>query len=309
VLSQRPIPMYATYISDSGSASAHPILVTGALGNIGRLVVAGLERRGLSVRAADVNPQALAEAFGSPVEAVRFDFTDPTSWPAAFTGVEVMFLMRPPQLSNIARDMVPALEAAKAAGVAHVVLLSLQGAEGNKVVPHAKIEAWLRGSGLRWTFVRPSFFMENLSGTHVSDIRDRDEILVPAGRGATAFVAASDVADVAVVALADPERHAGLAWTPTGPQALTYEQVAETLTRILGRTIFYPRPGALRYAVHAKRVLGMPWAMVGVTTAIYTVARLGRSGGLTDDVRTVTGHEPVAFADWAADHADRWARP
>jgi len=296
-------------MSDSGSASAHPILVTGALGNIGRLVVAGLERRGLGVRAADVNPQALAEAFGSRVDSVRFDFTDPASWPAAFTGVAVMFLMRPPQLSNIARDMVPALEAAKAAGVAHVVLLSLQGAEGNKVVPHAKIEAWLRGSGLRWTFVRPSFFMENLSGTHASDVRDRDEILVPAGRGATAFVAASDVADVAVVALADPERHVGLAWTPTGPQALTYDQVAETLTRVLGRRIVYPRPGVLRYAVHAKRVLGMPWAMVGVTTAIYTVARLGRAGGLTDDVRTVTGHEPVAFADWSADHAHRWARP
>jgi uncharacterized protein YbjT (DUF2867 family) len=296
-------------MSESVSAASPPILVTGALGNIGRLVVAGLAGQGLAVRAADVNAQALDEAFGPLVQTVRFDFTDPGSWSGAFDGVEVMFLMRPPQLSNIARDMLPALEAAKAAGVAQVVLLSLQGAEGNKVVPHAKIEAWLRESRLRWTFVRPSFFMENLSGTHASDIRDRDEILVPAGRGATSFVAASDVADVAVVALADPDRHVGLAWTPTGPRALTYEQVATTLSQVLGRPIAYRRPGALRYALHAKQVLGMPWAMVGVTTAIYTVARLGRAGGLTQDVRTVTGHEPVAFADWAADQAHRWARP
>ena len=96
-------------MSDSGSASAHPILVTGALGNIGRLVVAGLERRGLGVRAADVNPQALAEAFGSRVDSVRFDFTDPASWPAAFTGVAVMFLMRPPQLSNRWRRSRPSI--------------------------------------------------------------------------------------------------------------------------------------------------------------------------------------------------------
>ena len=48
--------------------------------------------------------------------------------------------------------------------------------------------------------------------------------------------------------------------------------------------------------------------MVGVTTAIYTVARLGRAGGLTDDVVTVTGHPPVAFADWAVDHAQIWGR-
>ena len=270
-----------------------PILVTGALGTIGRRVVGGLVDRGRVVRAADVDPAALATSFGPEIQSVRFDFTDPSSWAGAFEGVEVMFLMRPPHLANIARDMVPALEAAKAAGVGHVVLLSLQGAEGNKVVPHAKIEAWLRASGLRWTFVRPSFFMENLSGTHASDIRDRDEILVPAGRGATSFVAACDVADVAVVALDDPGQHVGRAWTPTGSRALTYEQVATELSVVLGRPITYPRPGVLRYAVHARWVLGMPWAMVGVTTAIYTVARLGRAGGLTDDVATVTGHPPV----------------
>ncbi len=296
-------------MSDSEEAGASPILVTGALGTIGRRVVGGLMQRGRVVRVADVDQAALVAAFGPGVKSVRFDFTDPASWSGAFDGVEVMFLMRPPHLANIARDMVPALEAAKAAGVGHVVLLSLQGAEGNKVVPHAKIEAWLRASGLRWTFVRPSFFMENLSGTHASDIRDRDEILVPAGRGATSFVAASDVADVAVVALDAPGQHVGRAWTPTGTRALTYDQVAAELSEVLGRPISYPRPGVLRYAVHARRALGMPWAMVGVTTAIYTVARVGRADGLTDDVATVTGHAPVAFADWAAAHAEVWARP
>lgn len=295
-------------MSDSGSVSPSPILVTGPLGTIGRRVVGGLVQRGRVVRAADVDLSALVAAFGPEVESVRFDFTDPTSWQGAFEGVEVMFLMRPPHLANIARDMVPALEAAKSAGVGHVVLLSLHGAEGNKVVPHAKIEAWLRASGLRWTFVRPSFFMENLSGTHAADIRDRDEILVPAGRGATSFVAAADVADVAVVALDAPAAHVGRAWNPTGIQALTYDQVAAELSEELGRPIAYSRPGALRYAVHARRALGMPWAMVGVTTAIYTVARLGRAGGLTDDVFTVTGHPPMAFADWAADHARTWGR-
>ena len=71
------------------------------------------------------------------------------------------------------------------------MLLSLQGAEGNRFVPHAALEAWLRESGLSWTFVRASFFMQNLITTHRSDIRDRDEIMVPAGHGATAFVDAA----------------------------------------------------------------------------------------------------------------------
>ncbi len=285
-----------------------PILVTGALGNIGRQVVTRLLDRGRVVRAADTDVDAVRAVFGDRVQAVRLDFTDAATWLSTFEGVEVMFLMRPPQLSNIARDMVPSLEAAKSAGVTHVVLLSLQGAEGNKVVPHAKIEAWLRGSGLAWTFVRPSFFMENLTGTHVTDIRDRDELMVPAGKGATSFVAASDIADVAVVALLDPATHAMRAWTPTGPEALTYEQVAAELSRVLRRPIRYRRPGVLRYAWHAKRTLGMPLAMIGVTTAIYTVSRLGKADGLTIDVRTATGHAPVAFADWAQEHRDAWTR-
>ena len=76
--------------------------------------------------------------------------------------------------------MLPALAAARAAGVRHMVFLSLQGAEKNPVVPHAAIEKWLRSSGIRWTFVRASFFHQNLSTTHLTDVRDRSTIMVPA---------------------------------------------------------------------------------------------------------------------------------
>lgn len=285
-----------------------PVLVTGATGTIGRHVVAGLQAAGRSVRAAVPHPER-ADELGARVSLVRFSFTDPSTWAATFDGAQVMFLMRPPQLSNIGRDMVPALRAAQDAGVRHVVLLSLQGAESNKIVPHAKIEAWLRGSELGWTFVRPSFFMENLTGTHATDIRDRDEIIVPAGRGATSFIAARDVAAVAVAALLDPSGHSGQAWTPTGEAALTYTQVAAVLTDALGRSISYRRPGLIRYARHARQTLGMPWGMVAVTAAIYTVARLGRAAATTDDVRAVTGAGPTTFKDWALDHANVWARP
>ena len=284
--------MYDTYMSTK-------ILVTGATGNIGREVLKQLDD--VPLRAADVDPAAIEAA----TQKVRFDFTDASTWDA-FDDIEVMFLMRPPALSNIARDMVPALQAAQRAGVGHVVLLSLQGAEHNKVVPHAKIEAWLRQSGMDWTFVRPSFFMENLSTTHASDIRDRDCLLVPAGSGATSFVAAADVAAVAAAALRNPAEHTGRAWTPTGPQALTYDEVASTLTDVLGRPIRYGRPGIARYLRHATKTLGLPLPMALVTTAIYTLARMGKAGGLTNDVLIVTGKPPMSFAQWAAEHTDVW---
>lgn len=293
----------------SPPSASPPVLVTGATGNVGRYVVDGVSAAGRSVRAAVPHPDRVQRPPGAgAVTSVRFSFTEPSTWTTAFDGVEVMFLMRPPHLSNIDRDLVPALRAAQDAGVGHVVLLSLQGARTNPVVPHAKIERWLRDSSLGWTFVRPSFFMENLSGTHAGDIRDRDAIAVPAGEGATSLVAAADVAAVAVAALLDPAAHRGRAWTPTGEAALTYDDVAQVLSDVLGRPITYQRPGILRYARHARTALGMPWAMVAVTSAIYTVARLGRADGLTDDVQTVTGRAPTSLADWAIQHRHHWAR-
>jgi len=283
------------------------VLVTGATGNAGSQIVELLLAAGVTVRAAASSVEAVRARFGDRVEAVALDFTDPATWQVAYSGVHRMFLMRPPHLGKPKKQMLPSLEAAKTAGVEHVVLLSLQGAEHNTVVPHHALEVWLRESGLSWTFVRAAFFMQNLTTTHLTDVRDRDTIMVPAGDGATAFVDVRDVAAVATEALLNPEQHRNTAWTPTGPRALTYAEIALTLTEVLGRPIGYPRPGLVRYARHARRVLGMPWGMVGVTCAIYTIARLGRAGGLTGDVLVVTGHDPVSFREFAEREAECWA--
>src|SRR4029077_20938132 len=136
---------------------------------------------GLPVRAADAGITRVRDRFGDTVEAVTLNFTDPGTWTAAYTGVQRMFLLRPPRLGKPRTQMLPSLQYARSAGVRQMVFLSVQGGEGNKVinkvVPHAKIEAWLRRSGVDWTFVRASFFMQNLTTTQLTDIRDRDEIM------------------------------------------------------------------------------------------------------------------------------------
>jgi uncharacterized protein YbjT (DUF2867 family) len=291
----------------TSATPTHPVLVTGATGTVGRQVVRRLLDAGEPVRAAARSREAVVEAFGDTVEPVVLDFTDPSTWDAAYAGVRRVFLLRPPQLSRPKTQMLPCLEHARAAGVEHVVLLSLQGAEHNPVVPHAALERWLRRSGLSWTFVRASFFMQNLTTVHVTDIRDRDEIMLPAGRGVTAFVDAHDVAAVAAAALLDPAAHRHRAWTPTGRQSLTYAEVATTLSEVLGRRVTYRRPGVLAYSRHARRVLQMPVGMVLVTTAIYTAARLGRAGGLTGDVSTVLGRPPVTLEEFARRERGAWA--
>ncbi|WEO76041.1 NmrA family NAD(P)-binding protein [Cryobacterium sp. SO2] len=287
-----------------GTAGAtEAILVTGATGNVGRAVVEALLNAGKTVRAAGRDRDAVRKMFGDRVEAVSLDFTDPSTWTATFSGVRQMFLLRPPQLGKPKKQMLPALEFARRQGVEQIVFLSLQDAEKNKVVPHAAIESWLRTSGISWTFVRASFFHQNLSTTHLMDIRDRNELVVPAGSGATAFVDAEDVGAVAAAALLDPHTYSNKALTVTGDEALTYERIVQILTSELGRPIRYAQPGAIRYALHARRRLLMPWTMVLVTLAIYTTARMGMAAGLTQTVRDVLGRDPISFAQFA--HRER----
>ena len=279
-----------------------PILVTGSSGNVGRHVVDQLALAGAPVKAAERNPGASRPG----VETVSFDFTDARTWAAAFAGVETMFLVRPPAVGNVRRDLLPAVAGAQQAGVRHVVFLSLQGADRIRIVPHATVESWLRGSSMGWTFIRPSFFTQNLSTTHAADVRDMNRIVVPAGRGRTAFVDTADVAAVATAAVLDPGTHNGRAWTVTGPEALTYDDVAGVLSDVLGRTITYTRPGLLHYLWHAHHNLGMRPGMAAVTAAIYTTARLGLAADLTDTVRQVIGREPLSVAETARREAAAW---
>jgi len=273
------------------------ILVTGATGNVGAPLVDHLRAAGVAVRSGCRNPRGAGS--------VRFDFRDASTWPAAFAGVEVMFLIRPPDLT--AADLLPALTAGRATGLRHVVLLSVQGAGRVPILPHARLERWLRGSGLGWTIIRPSYFDQNLSTVFAADIRDRDVIAVPAGRGRTAFVDTHDVAAVSVAALLDPPAHRRRVWTPTGP-ARTYDEVAAILTAELGRPIRYLRPGIATYARHARRQLRMPPSMIAITTVLHGTARVGLAAFETDDVRTVTGRAPATFAEFAHRERAAWMR-
>ncbi len=281
-----------------------PILVTGATGNMGTPLVGRLLELGATVRVAARDVEAARLGFGERVEVVRFDFADPTTFDA-FDGVARMFLLRPPQIADVKHVIGPALDAARDRGVRHVVFLSIQGAEGNRLVPHHTIENHLLANGLEWTFIRAAYFMQNLSTTHAPDIRRRNEIYIPAGRGSrTAHVDVRDVAAVAAQALVD-DGHGGRAYTPTGPAALTYGECATVLTSVLGRPIRYADPTPWHYWRRMRR-RGMPTTMIAVTLGLYTAARFGLAAGLTDDVERITGRPPTDFATFAHDHRAAW---
>ncbi len=280
------------------------VLVTGAAGTVGAEVATRLLSRGMPVRAA-VRRAGSERAIPAGATPVAFDFEDPATFAPALDGVERVFLMRPPHLSDAAVFR-PFIDAMASAGVRQVVFLSVQGAGRNIFVPHHRIETLLKRSVLAWTFLRPSFFMQNLSTTHRDEIRDRDRIFVPAGSGRTNFIDAADVGEAAAVCLTTPG-HDRAAYEITGSEALTYAEVATVLSAACGRPITYPSPSARRFRAHMRRS-GCDDGLVKVMGSIYAIARFGMAAGTTDVFEQLVGRPPRTLARWAEENAACWAR-
>jgi uncharacterized protein YbjT (DUF2867 family) len=280
------------------------ILVTGALGNVGAEVVKQLQSRGRAVRAADLDVRHLKSQFGDSVQAVPFDFSKPEMYEGAFRDVKTMFLMRPPRISNVRRYMFPAIDAAKRAGVRHVVFLSLIGIEKATFVPHYKVEQYLKKIGMQTTFLRCSFFMQNLNTTHRQEIREWNEILIPVGRAKTSFIDVRDIGEAAVVTLID-ESHAGRNYNLTGSEALNYWDVAAIMSEVLGRQITYRNPNPLHFLFEAMR-RGVPPRYALVMLGLYTSTRFGMAELVTDDVERLIGRKPIPFRQYVQDYREVW---
>ena len=283
------------------------VLVTGATGNVGSQVLRELVAKGATVKAAVLEPVRDAAKLIAGVEAMRFNFGQEDTYAPAFAGVDAVFLLRPPQISDATHLINPAIDAAKAANVRAVTLLSVQGAHSNPFVPHHAIEKHLEQSGLEYTFLRSAFFMQNLSGTHRDDIRLHDDLMVPAGSGRTAFVDVRDLAAVAALTLTEPG-HANTAYELTSLEALTYDQVAAILTEVLGRKISYAHPNVVQFWARMFD-RQQPLNFVLVMTALYAVAALGMAGHLTDDVQRLLGRDPISFKQFATDFKAVWQKP
>lgn len=281
-----------------------PILVIGALGNVGMEVVKQLQAKGQKIRAADIDERKLKARFGDFVEAVHFDFFKPETYEAAFHNMEKLFLLRPPHITDVERYLFPAIDAAKRAGVRHVVFLSLMGIEKMTFVPHYKVERYLQKIGLQTTFLRCSFFMQNLNTTHRKEIQERSEISVPVGKAKTSFIDVRDIGAAAAVTLIE-EGHAGKNYDLTGSEGLDYWEATRSMSEILGRRIIYRNPNPLYFLVQTVR-RGTPFRYTLVMTGLYMSTRFGMAKSVTDDVERLTGRKPITFRQYVQDYREMW---
>lgn len=279
------------------------ILVTGATGNVGTEVVKALESADQETIATVVKKDDLMKF--SPNKAVVFDFANSDTWEPALQGVDKVFLMRPPAISDVKTYLFPFIDLMMQKGIKHIVFLSLQGVSFNPLTPHFKVEKYLQRKKAPYTFLRPNFFMQNLSTFYATDITQNNEIFLPAGKGQTAFVDVRDIASVATEVLTESS-HVGKAYTLSGSESLDYYQVAEILSKELGRTITYINPSVDEY-VKRLRASGSPDEFIKVQKMLYFVVRHNFSSSTKTDITKLLGRQPITFNQFAQDYSRVWA--
>ncbi|WP_180375399.1 SDR family oxidoreductase [Clostridium thermarum] len=279
------------------------VLVTGALGNVGKFVVKELIAKGEQVVAGDIDITKIKSLFGDIVSAVKLDFTDKKTFDEALKEVDRVFLMRPPHLGN-PEDLYPFIDAMRSYDIKLVSFLSLMGVEKNPLPPHYKIEKYIEKVGIPYAHVRPGFFMQNLSGIHSVEIIEKNEIFIPAGRSKTSFIDAADIGLSIATLLHEPEKYKNTAHTITGPESLDYYQIAEILSDVTGKKIIYRKPGFLKYRSYYIKKRGLDKNYVNVTVALYFMTRMGTAKMVTDGFYKITGKQPRTFREFANENVD-----
>lgn len=277
------------------------ILVTGAMGNVGRYVVKELILKGQKVVCGVRDIERAKAVFGQEIDSAYLDFTDVSSYEAALKDVDRVFLMRPPHLGK-PEDLYPFIDAMKNHDIRLVSFLSLMGVEKNTIPPHHKIEKYIEKIGLPYAHIRPGFFMQNLSGVHSEEIRKQNEIFIPAGNSRTSFIDASDIGLSAAILLSEPDQYRNTAHTITGPESLDYAEIAEILSEVTGKKIIYKKPGFLAYRNYYISKRGLDKKYVNITLALYFMTRMGTAKQVTDGFYELTGKEPRSFRTFAMEN-------
>jgi uncharacterized protein YbjT (DUF2867 family) len=280
------------------------ILITGATGRIGGATLKYLASRGMALRALIRSPDKAASVAAPGVETVIGDLAEPHSLEAALEAVDAALLVSPldPRQVELQGNFI---EAAKRAGHVHIVKVSGLGTALDSSVRsgrwHAQIEKHLEDSGLPFTHLRPPFFMQNIL-RFAPAIRANSEFVGALQRGKVAMIDVHDIAAVAGTALTTPG-HASKAYVVTGTEALSYQEIAERISAILGRKVTY-NDMPLEAVRERLRASGMPEWHVQVQIDFSTALRAGQAATVTDVVAAVTGRQPRTFVQFFQEHRD-----
>lgn len=215
---------------------------------------------------------------------------------AALAGVPTVLMVSASETPDRVAQHMSFIDAAAAAGVQHLVYVSFYGAEPDCTFTlgrdHYATEQHIRASGLRFTFLRDNVYADFM----VALVGVDGVIRGPADDGRVAAVAQDDIADAATAVLRNPDPHAGATYSLTGPEALSLDDVAATLSDALGRPVRYQRQ-TVRQAYASRAAYGAPPWQLDAWVSTYTAIAGGDVAGVTDEIPRLTGHPATSLAE------------
>lgn len=272
------------------------IVITGATGKVGGATAAALAERGVECCAVARDP-ARASSLSGVSAVIAGDLDDEASLREAFAGARRVLVV-PPVTPAVHDQGRRAIDAARAAGVEHVVLLSGMGASAGAPISlgdwHGRNEDTLRASGLDWTILRPNYFQQNYLGS--ADAVRAGQLHGATGDGRVSIVDVGDVGRVAAAALTE-DGHAGQSYDITGPEALTHADMAAILADELGHDVAYvdAEPQAFGDMLAS---FGVPGWMAEAFAGFHGAFRAGYGAPVTDVVEQVGGAPATSFREF-----------
>jgi len=282
------------------------ILVTGASGTVGRGVLDEVRKSGKPFRAMYRGEEDTRNA-PAGVSAVIGDFSSKESMKRVLAGVDTVFLVCSPIPALVELES-NAIDASRDSGVKHIVLNSAIGAgDYAKSFPswHRIVEDKLKASGLAYTIFRPNSFMQNILAYNAPSIRAQGVFYAAMGNGRTSYLDVRDIAVVTAKALTTPNEHAGKTYELNGPEAVTYTELAERITRVANRPVKYadvPEEAQRKSMLD----LGMPEWQVNALLDLQRYYKNGQGGELTDVLPRLLGRPPVKLDHFLQEFKDEF---
>ena len=274
------------------------ILITGATGHIGKELAPLLLQQEQPIRILVRDAKKVAH-LEPCIERAPGDWNKPDTLAEAMKGVDRVFLVT----FETQQDL-NLIEAARRAGVRHIVKLSTLEATAHKIQVgkwHYEREELIRGSGLDWTFLRPGMFMSNSIEWWAESIKGQGSVFFPGGKkGKVAPVDPRDVAKVAAIALTQPG-HSGQAYELTGPELFTIGEMVQVVSRVLGKPIQYVDIPPLAAKLFMLKT-GMDKTLVNALMEMLASLRRNEGAIVTNTVQQLTGRPPRTFEAWCREN-------
>lgn len=273
------------------------VLVMGASGTVGSVLVSQLKKKGVNV---------LASTSKKPTsqDQVQVNLATGEGLKSALTGVDKLFLLSPPGYADQYALLSPVVQEAKRRGLKKVVLMTAYGANADESSPFRRVEVELEKSGLSYNIIRPNWFYQNFHTFWVQGINEQNKILLPAGNAKVGFIDARDISAVAAELLTS-DRFDNKDFDLTGPDSVNHDDVARAISSATGREVTYQDidPEALKAGLVGA---GLPEDYARFMLMIFGFLREGYNSATNDNVKKIIGREPIGLKQYVEDFKKAW---